>query len=128
MPATDAMRLRDATGERLDGATAPAVRRPLGFLGVGWIGRNRLEAIASSGFGAIAALADPSAEARAAALETVPGALAVDGLDGLLAAGVEGVVIATPSAQHADQAVRALEAGCAVFCQKPLGRTAAEVR
>jgi predicted dehydrogenase len=38
------------------------------------------------------------------------------------------VVLATPSALHAEQAVRALEAGCAVFCQKPLGRTAAEAR
>jgi predicted dehydrogenase len=36
-------------------------------------------------------------------------------------------VIATPSALHAEQSVRALEAGAAVFCQKPLGRTAAEV-
>jgi len=36
-------------------------------------------------------------------------------------------VIATPSALHAEQCVRALEAGAAVFCQKPLGRTAAEV-
>jgi predicted dehydrogenase len=38
------------------------------------------------------------------------------------------VVIATPSALHADQAVAALERGVAVFCQKPLARTAAETR
>jgi predicted dehydrogenase len=38
------------------------------------------------------------------------------------------VVIATPSALHADQAIRALQAGAAVFCQKPLGRTAAEAK
>jgi predicted dehydrogenase len=50
------------------------------------------------------------------------------GLDDLLAARLDGVVIATPSALHAEQAIRALEAGLAVFCQKPLGRTAAEVR
>ncbi|MBE7220855.1 MAG: Gfo/Idh/MocA family oxidoreductase, partial [Caulobacteraceae bacterium] len=49
-------------------------------------------------------------------------------LDALLALGLDGVVIATPSALHADQAIRALEADCAVFCQKPLGRTEAEVR
>jgi predicted dehydrogenase len=29
---------------------------------------------------------------------------------------------------HAEQSIRALERGAAVFCQKPLGRTAAEVR
>src|SRR5690606_9429969 len=38
------------------------------------------------------------------------------------------IVIATPSALHAAQAVSALEAGLAVFCQKPLGRTSLEVR
>jgi predicted dehydrogenase len=38
------------------------------------------------------------------------------------------VVIATPSALHAEQAIAALEAGAAVFCQKPLGRTAAEAQ
>ena len=37
-------------------------------------------------------------------------------------------MIATPSALHADQAVACLERGLAVFCQKPLGRTAAEAR
>ena len=36
------------------------------------------------------------------------------------------VVIATPSALHAEQSIRALDAGAAVFCQKPLGRDAAE--
>jgi predicted dehydrogenase len=129
MQGADAMPLAGTAGERRAGAAAARTADPaLGFLGVGWIGRNRLQALASSGCAGIAAVADPSAEALAAALETAPGAVAVDGLDGLLAAGVEGVVIATPSAQHADQAVRALEAGCAVFCQKPLGRTAAEVR
>jgi predicted dehydrogenase len=36
-------------------------------------------------------------------------------------------VIATPSALHAEQSVAALGRGLAVFCQKPLGRTAGEV-
>jgi predicted dehydrogenase len=40
---------------------------------------------------------------------------------------VDGIVIATPSAMHAEQSIEALERGVAVFCQKPLGRTAAEV-
>ena len=37
------------------------------------------------------------------------------------------MVIATPSAAHADQSIAALNAGKAVFCQKPLGRTGPEV-
>ena len=51
-----------------------------------------------------------------------------DGLDGLLGMGLDGIVIATPSAMHAEQSIRALQSGAAVFCQKPLGRTAGEVR
>jgi predicted dehydrogenase len=57
-----------------------------------------------------------------------PSAEFVRTLDDLLDIGVDGVVIATPSALHAEQSIRALERGAAVFCQKPLGRTAAEVR
>jgi predicted dehydrogenase len=37
-------------------------------------------------------------------------------------------VIATPSALHAQQAEAALARGMAVFCQKPLARTAEETR
>lgn len=111
-------------------AASPASPRPprLAFLGVGWIGRHRMEAVARSGLAHVAAVADPAPEMVAAAREAVPGAEVADGLDGLLETGVDGIVVATPSALHARQSIRALEAGCAVFCQKPLGRTAAEVR
>jgi predicted dehydrogenase len=88
----------------------------LGFLGLGWIGRARLDALVASGFVEAAALADPA----------VPDAL--DTFDELLQEQLDGIVIATPSALHADQAIAALERGLAVFCQKPLGRTAAEAR
>ena len=50
------------------------------------------------------------------------------GLDELLDADLDGLVIATPSALHADQAIAALNRGLAVFCQKPLARTADEAR
>jgi predicted dehydrogenase len=98
----------------------------VGFLGVGWIGRNRMEAILASGAVEAAAVADPSAECVAAATALAPAAKVVAGLDEMLALGLDGIVIATPSAQHAAQSIQALEAGAAVFCQKPLGRTAAE--
>jgi predicted dehydrogenase len=77
-----------------------------------------MEAIGRSGVAEIAAVADPSPEAGA------PFAT----LDELLEQELDGVVIATPSALHAEQCIRALEHGLAVFCQKPLGRTAAETR
>ncbi|HET8648515.1 MAG TPA: Gfo/Idh/MocA family oxidoreductase [Gemmatimonadales bacterium] len=100
----------------------------LGFLGVGWIGRHRMEAIARSGAAEIAALVDPSVDGLTAARAAAPGAAVLDSFDAMLAADLDGVVIATPSALHAEQSVRALERGLAVFCQKPLGRTAAETR
>jgi predicted dehydrogenase len=105
------------------------VARPrLGFLGVGWIGLHRMEAIARSGLAEVAAIADPSSEAAELAGAIAPGCRLGSSLEDVLAAGVDGVVIATPSALHAQQAIRALEAGAAVFCQKPLGRSTEEVR
>jgi predicted dehydrogenase len=101
----------------------------LGFLGLGWIGRSRLEAIktaSSVGPEAIVALADPDPEAAAAARELCPQAALLGGLDELLGQKLDGLVIATPSAQHAQQARTALQAGVAVFCQKPLGRSGPE--
>jgi predicted dehydrogenase len=106
-----------------------SVRRSprLGFLGVGWIGRNRLEAVVRSEHAAVVALCDPSEDAIAAARVAAPEARRVADLDELLALDLDGVVIATPSADHAEQSIHCLEAGTAVFCQKPLGRTADEV-
>jgi len=113
----------------LDRPAAARTARPrIGFLGVGWIGRHRMEAMIGTGVIEAAAIAEPSPEALAAALELAPEAEQCHGLDALLEAGLDGVVIATPSALHAEQTIRALEAGVAVFCQKPLGRTEAEVR
>lgn len=98
----------------------------LGFLGVGWIGRSRLEAIAQSGAGEIAVIADPVRETAEKAHELAPEAEVLGSLEEILEFGVDGVVIATPSALHAEESIEALKAGAAVFCQKPLGRDAGE--
>ena len=100
----------------------------VGFLGVGWIGRHRMEAILATDAVEAAAIADPSPECVGEALKLAPHAQVVSGLDEMLALNLDGVVIATPSALHAAQSVQALAAGAAVFCQKPLGRAADEVR
>ncbi|WP_419899115.1 Gfo/Idh/MocA family protein [Roseomonas sp. USHLN139] len=99
----------------------------LGFLGTGWIGRHRLQAIRDAGLAEIVAIADAAPEALDAAAALVPGARRLPDLDALLGERLDGLVIATPSAQHAAQALQALRQGVAVFCQKPLGRDAAEV-
>ncbi|MGE0310061.1 MAG: Gfo/Idh/MocA family protein [Lautropia sp.] len=103
-------------------------RPRLGFLGVGWIGRARLEALAREDIADVVAVADPDAACAQAALRCAAHATIAPDLDALLALPLDGVVVATPSALHAAQVLRALDAGLAVFCQKPLGRTAAEVR
>jgi predicted dehydrogenase len=100
----------------------------IGFLGTGWIGRHRMQAILATGAVEAAVIADPSPEMAAEAQRLAPSARLVSDLDALLATGVDGVVIATPSALHAEQSMRALERDVAVFCQKPLGRTAAETQ
>jgi len=104
------------------------VTTKLGFLGLGWIGRSRLEAIRADGAARIAAVADTSRDAIQAALALAPGAAAAESLDELLAMKLDGIVIATPSAMHAEQAIAALQSGAAVFCQKPLGRSAPETK
>ena len=104
----------------------------LGFAGLGWIGRMRMESLLASGAARVAALAEPDPELAREAAALAPGARRTSSFDELLELGrggeLDGVVIATPSALHAEQAEAALAAGLHVFCQKPLGRTAAETR
>ena len=125
MSTAEQMLSTDPVGTR-ETVSTPAPR--LGFLGVGWIGRNRMEAIAASGLGEVAAVADPSGEMRSEAVALAPDCAECTTYEELLAQDLDAVVIATPSALHARQTIQALESGLAVFCQKPLGRTEAEVR
>jgi predicted dehydrogenase len=105
-----------------------ATEKPrVAFLGVGWIGANRLAALAKSGLIEICAIADPIPELVGKAAAHAPAAIHLSELDELLALELDAIVIATPSAQHAGQSITALEHGLAVFCQKPLGRNVAEV-
>ena len=87
-----------------------------------------MQALIEADIADIAVIADPVAEMRETAHALAPDAMLASDLDGVLAAGVDGVVIATPSALHAAQSIDALRRGVAVFCQKPLGRTGAEVQ
>lgn len=105
------------------GASAP-VR--LAMAGLGWIGRHRMEAMSSTGLCEVVAVCDPSADARASVLAAHPNAMVCDSFEALLESRADGVVIASPSALHAHQTIAALQSGHAVFCQKPLGRTAEE--
>ena len=100
----------------------------LGFVGLGWIGRNRLQSIVDAGIAEVAAVHDVQTEAAAEGLKLSPGAAVFSAFEELLNHDIDGVVIATPNRFHAEQSIAALEQGIAVFCQKPLGRNAFETR
>jgi len=102
----------------------------IGFAGVGWIGRNRLAAIARDRGAEVAGIFDTSTETACKALagiqEHAPHAVIAAHFSELLALDLDGIVIATPSGLHAEQTRASLRTGAAVFCQKPLARTAVE--
>ncbi|HTF80721.1 MAG TPA: Gfo/Idh/MocA family oxidoreductase [Cytophagales bacterium] len=100
----------------------------IGFLGVGWIGKNRMEALSKVDNVLIAAIADTNPQLVAEASHIAPKASVGQNLEDLLQQELDAVVIATPSALHAEQSIAALEKGLAVFCQKPLGRDYAETK
>lgn len=103
----------------------------LGFLGVGWIGLSRMRAVVQAGAAEVACIADAAAESSGRAAQAVLGSMqapprTVSSLEQMLEEELDGLVIATPSGQHARQAIAALTRGLAVFCQKPLAATAAQ--
>lgn len=102
----------------------------LGFAGLGWIGRMRMESLVRSGAGHVAAVADPQGAARSEAARLAPSALLESSFQALLdpKLALDGLVIATPSAMHAAQVQAALSSGLAVFCQKPLALSAEDTR
>lgn len=101
----------------------------LGFVGLGWIGLNRMQHLLKISNCHCVGIVEPSIENAQKAIEEVPNAKQFETFEDLLAnPEINAVVIATPSAMHASQAIAALEAGKNVFCQKPLGRNAREVK
>jgi predicted dehydrogenase len=98
----------------------------LGFIGTGWIGRLRMRALLDTNLATFCAVHDCSDAAAQAAAAMNAGISVPASLDDLMAAQLDGIVIATPSALHAEQCISAFAHGKAVFCQKPLARSHAE--
>ncbi|MEG3631178.1 Gfo/Idh/MocA family protein [Streptomyces poriticola] len=97
----------------------------IGILGLGRIGAFHAETL--SGLDAVGSLivADPVADAAKAAAERF-GADVADTPEAVLAAGVDGVVVAAATDAHPALIRAAVEAGVPVFCEKPVARTMAE--
>jgi predicted dehydrogenase len=103
------------------------VKAPIhvGLIGCGYIGSVQASAINGSGIGLLAAVYDVQRE-RAQALATRFEATVCESEAELLARkDIQAVFIATPSTLHADGAVRAAEAGKAIFLEKPMCLTSA---
>lgn len=91
----------------------------LALLGAGRIGQVHARAVAGHPGAVLGKVFDPVAEASAA-IETSYGATP-DSLEGILAdPDIDGVLICTPSDQHAEHIMKAVDAGKAAFCEKPI--------
>ncbi|MET7378420.1 Gfo/Idh/MocA family oxidoreductase [Streptomyces sp. NPDC005526] len=97
----------------------------IGILGLGRIGAFHAETLC--GLDAVESLvvADPLASAAKAAAERF-GAEVADSPEAVLAAGVDGIVVAAATDAHPALIVAAVEAGVPVFCEKPVARTMRE--
>lgn len=110
-------------------APSTALCKPrLGFMGTGWIGRLRMEALAKDENATFSSVYDPSTGAAEAAAALGENISVASSYESLLDSDIDGVVIATPSALHAAHCQQALASGKAVFCQKPLARDREESR
>ncbi|MEU6141943.1 Gfo/Idh/MocA family oxidoreductase [Streptomyces sp. NPDC047081] len=97
----------------------------IGILGLGRIGAFHAETL--SGLDAVESLVltDPFADAAKSAAERFGGEV-VDSPQALLAAGVDGIVIAAATDAHPGLILAGVEAGIPVFCEKPVAKTMAE--
>ncbi len=98
----------------------------IGVIGAGVIGQLRARTIRDSAATDLAAVCDvvPSAAAAAAGA----GVPALADLDRFFEQPMDAVVVCSPVQFHEEAAVRALEAGLHVLCEKPLANTAAGCR
>ncbi|MEB8336952.1 Gfo/Idh/MocA family protein [Streptomyces endophyticus] len=93
----------------------------IGIMGLGRIGAFHAQTL--SGLDSVDSLVvtDPVSAAATSAAERF-GATAVDSPEAVLAAGVDGVVVAAATDAHPELILAAVKAGVPVFCEKPVAR------
>src|SRR3954454_5323651 len=91
----------------------------LGLIGVGRIGAFHLRTLAALDGVAAITVADVDA-VRAADAAGAAGAAVAPSADALVEAGVDALLIATPTAAHAPLLLLAAQAGLPAFCEKPV--------
>lgn len=95
--------------------------------GVGRIGTLHAEHLAA-GIGPANVLVADADPARATVVAGKLGAGVAPDVAALLAAGIDGLVVATPTDTHADLVLRGVDAGIPVFCEKPVAPDLAGTR
>jgi myo-inositol 2-dehydrogenase / D-chiro-inositol 1-dehydrogenase len=91
----------------------------IGVAGVGRIGALHAQNLVAA-VGADSVVVADADGARARSTADAVGVGCADDVDALFAAGVDGLVVATPTDTHAALVLRAVEAGIPVFCEKPV--------
>ncbi|GAA4343321.1 Gfo/Idh/MocA family protein [Microbacterium rhizosphaerae] len=92
---------------------------PVGIVGFG-IRALMAEELAQTPDVEIRAICDPSPTARDRARAQFPDAFVTDSLDDLIGSGIAAVFVLAPDDTHAAITIACLEAGLAVFCEKPM--------
>ena len=99
----------------------------LALVGLGRMGSVHAKALATLPQIDVVAVADPSADARAAAAALFPSArLLAEPAEAFELDGVEACLLATPTPLHPAQVRAAIESGLHVLCEKPLSLDPAE--
>ena len=99
----------------------------VGVVGAGMIAGCHVRAYSATPGVEVVAVADPR-PAKAERLARTVGAAAVADVEEVLRRDVDVVSVCTPPGTHADVAVRAIEAGRHVLCEKPLAGSLADCR
>ncbi|MDQ0994234.1 Gfo/Idh/MocA family oxidoreductase [Streptomyces sp. V3I7] len=97
----------------------------IGILGLGRIGTLHAETLSALDAVESLVVADPVADAAKAAADRF-GAEVADSPEEVLAAGVDGIVVAAATDAHPALVLAGVEAGVPVFCEKPVARTMRE--
>lgn len=108
-------------------AKDPIPRLRAAVIGCGGIGMRHASALARIPGVELVAVSDID-PTHAADVARRHGGRPVPDIHSVLALAPDIVTIATPDDHHADPACRALEAGCDVFCEKPVASTLADAR
>jgi predicted dehydrogenase len=96
-----------------------AVKRRVAVMGLGSIGRRHTRLLCERRDVAVEVV-EPNEETLAAVQHDLGPLRAHPGFDAMLETRPDVVWVATPTPLHADQTIRALDAGAHVFCEKPM--------